>query len=94
MTVGKGEFAFMGHYVIDQITSSVSEGDPLQQHYANVIAPGSVTSPAGRFYGALAGDFYYRGAIYEAKRDDATRREFFSRAKEDLAEGGWAGLLR
>jgi hypothetical protein len=90
VTVRKGELAFMGHYVVDQ-SGGLSEAEPIQLHYADVIAPGASKSGVGHF---LSSDYHYRGSIHEAKRDDETRSEFLSRAREDLAEGGWAGLIR
>jgi hypothetical protein len=90
VTVRKGELVFMGHYVIDQ-SPGLSEADPIQLHFAEVIAPGATKSGIGHFFSS---DYHYRGSIHEARHDDETRSEFLARAREDLAAGGWAGLIR
>ena len=89
VTVRRGEVAFMGHYVVDQ-SVGLSEADPIQLHYSEVIAPGTAKSGFGLLFSGL---FQYRGSINEARWDSETRNELLVKAKEDLAEGGWMALM-
>jgi tetratricopeptide (TPR) repeat protein len=41
----------------------------------------------------LSGDYQYRGAVTQAKRDNDARAEFMKRAGNDLAGSGWGSLL-
>jgi hypothetical protein len=88
--VGRGEVAFMGSYVVKQ-SVGLTDAEPIQNHYAELIAPGSSKSGFGHL---LSGDYHYRGAISEAKRDRDTRTEFLRKSKDDLAEGGWGQIFR
>lgn len=89
--VGERDFAFMGSYVVDQ-SVGLGEADPVQTHYSNIIAPGA--GRGGLLGQMFSGDYHYRGTNYEVKNDDQTRNEFFGKAREDLAEGGWAARLK
>jgi len=88
--VGRGEIAFMGSYLVRQ-SLGLTDADPTQSHYAELIAPGTSKSGLGRL---LSGDYHYRGAIREAKRDEDTRTEFLRRSRDDLAEGGWGQIFK
>ncbi len=88
--VGRGEFAFMGSYVVKQSVGLI-DAEPVQNHYAELLAPGSSKSGFGHL---LSGDYHYRGAVNEAKRDSDARAEFLRKAKEDLAESGWGQIIK
>lgn len=88
--VAKGEIAFMGSYVVKQ-SVGLKDAEPIQNHYAKLLAPGSSKSGFGHL---LSGDYHYRGVVNEAKRDSDARTEFLRKAKDDLAEGGWGQLIK
>lgn len=90
VTVREGEIAFMGAYVLG--TSVGLDGaDEVQTHYKNVISPGQAT---GVLAMSFTGAVHYRGALLERKADEQTRREFFQKAKDDLAGSGWVTLIK
>jgi hypothetical protein len=86
--VAAGEIAFMGSYVVKQ-SVGLADAEPIQNHYANLLSPGSARSGIGNL---LSGDYHYRGGASEVKRDENTRKEFTKNARDDLAEGGWGSL--
>jgi hypothetical protein len=88
--VGSGEVAFMGSYVV-KTSSGLNDAEPIQSHYADLVAPGSSKSGIGHLF---SGDYHYRGAVLEAKRDDSARTEFLRKAKDDLADGGWDQIIK
>ena len=88
--VGRGEFVFMGNYVVNQEVG-LKDAEPIQNHYAELIAPGSSKTGFGHL---LSGDYHYRGTVSEGKRDKAAKAEFAKRSTEDLAEGGWAQIIK
>lgn len=85
-----GELGFMGSYVVKQ-SVGLSDAEPIQDHYANLIAPGS---PKTGLANLLSGDYQYRGMAVEARRDGNTTSEFLDRAREDLRDGGWGSILK
>lgn len=88
--VGRGEVVFMGSYVVRQ-SVGLRDAEPIQNHYAELLAPGSSKSGIGHL---LSGDYHYRGAVNEVKRDSDARTEFLRKAKDDLAEGGWGQIFK
>lgn len=92
VSVGKGQLVFAGSYVVSTSTG-LSEADPIQLHYAEVIAPGAAKSGIGHVF-SFSGNYHYRGSIHESKRDDDAKSEFLLKAREDLAEGGWSALIK
>lgn len=90
VSVGKGQFVFAGSYVVST-SVGLTEADPIQLHYAEVIAPGIPKSGVGHMF---SGDYHYRGSIHESKRDDDAKSEFLMKAREDLAKGGWSALIK
>lgn len=88
--VGPGEVVFMGSYIVKQ-SVGLTDAEPIQSHYANLLAPGSSKSGFGHL---LSGDYHYRGAVGEAKRDNDARTEFIKKARDDLAEGGWGPFFK
>ncbi|MBI1887095.1 MAG: hypothetical protein HYS19_01780 [Nitrosomonadales bacterium] len=88
--VGHGEVTFMGSYVVKQ-SVGLTDAEPIQNHYAELIAPGSSKSGFGHL---LSGDYHYRGAISEAERDEDAKTQFLRKAKDDLAEGGWGQIFK
>lgn len=92
--VGRGEVAFMGSYVVKQ-SVGLKDADPIQNHYAELLAPGSAKSGFVHLLSAaLSGDYDYRGTVKAAKRDGDARAQFLSKAKADLADGGWRQIIR
>lgn len=90
INVVPGEVVFMGSYVVKQ-SVGLENAEPIQNHYANLLAPGSSKSGFGHL---LSGDYHYRGMTGEAKRDSDARTEFIKKARGDLAEGGWEPILK
>lgn len=90
VNVVPGEVIFMGSYVVKQ-SVGLEDAEPIQNHYANLLAPGSSKSGFGHL---LSGDYHYRGMTGEARRDSDARTEFIKRARGDLAEGGWGPILK
>jgi len=88
--VGRGEVAFMGSYVVKQ-SVGLKNAEPIQNHYAELLAPGSSKSGFGHL---LSGDYHYRGAVNEARRDNDAKTEFLRKSKDDLAEGGWGQIFK
>lgn len=88
--VGHGEVAFMGSYIV-KTSVGLRDAEPIQNHYAELLAPGAPKSGFGHL---LSGDYHYRGTISEAKRDKDARTEFLRKANDDLAEGGWAQIFK
>jgi hypothetical protein len=88
--VGRSEVAFMGNYVVKQ-SVGLKDAEPIQNHYAELLAPGSSKSGFGHL---LSGDYHYRGTVNEAKRDSDARTDFLRKAKDDLAEGGWGQIIK
>lgn len=88
----RGQFAFAGNYVVDQ-SFCCKNADPIQRHYAVVLSWRTTSDwrDPERIYSI---DMTYSGSIREAKRDAASAAFFFGRAKDDLAEGGWAALIK
>ena len=87
--VGRGEVVFMGSYVVNQ-SVGLEDAEPIQNHYAELIAPGSSKSGFGHL---LSGDYHYRGMVSDSKRDSDARTEFFEKARDDLEEGGWGPIF-
>jgi hypothetical protein len=87
---GRGEVAFMGSYVVKQ-SVGLKDAEAIQNHYAELLAPGSSKSGFGHL---LSGDYHYRGAVNEVKRDNDAKTEFLRKAKGDLAEGGWGQIFK
>lgn len=90
ISVGKGQVVFAGSYVVST-SVDLKEADPIQLHYAEVVAPGV---PKSGFGYMMSGDYHYRGSIHESRHDDDAERVFFMKAREDLAEGGWSALIK
>jgi len=88
--VAAGEIAFMGSYIVKQ-SVGLADAEPIQNHYANLLSPGSSKSGFGNL---LSGDYHYRGSASDVKRDDNTRKEFIKNARDDLAEGGWESVVK
>ena len=88
--VGRGEVAFMGGYVVKQ-SVGLTDAEPIQNHYAELIAPGSSKSGFGHL---LSGDWHYRGAALEVRRDNDAKTEFVTQSRDDLAEGGWGQIFK
>jgi hypothetical protein len=105
VSVGRGQFAFAGSYVIDN-TPGLGNADPVQLHYAEVIAPGVRNMGPGETIREAAVEalakrrdfpghaFHYRGSVHEAGRDDNARSEFLVKARQDLTEGGWSAIVK
>ncbi len=97
VNVGLGEFAFMGSYVVKTLAvwnwvfADPVQYDPVQDHYRNLVRPTTQYSVCS--IGSDSRRCYY-GRVGEAKRDDDTRAEFISSARDDLAEGGWESILK
>ena len=88
--VRENDLIFVGSYVVD--TSVGLDGaDDVQTHYKNVIAPGEATSMLAMAFG---GSVHWRGTLREREIDDQTRNEFLQKAKEDLADSGWAARIK
>ena len=90
VTLREGEVAFMGAYVLGTSTG-LDGADEVQIHYKNVIAPGQATDVLAM---SFSGAVHYRGALEERKADEQARREFFNKAKDDLAGSGWVRLIK
>lgn len=88
--VASSEVAFMGSYVVKQ-SVGLKDAEPIQNHYAELLAPGSSKSGFGHL---LSGDYHYRGMMGEAKRDNDAKTEFLRKSKDDLAEGGWGQIIK
>ena len=83
VSVTAGQFVFMGQYIVDQ--SGCRGADRLQVHYGDIVGSAIRMRPD---------DSCYRGSVQNAERDDRAKREFLSRATEDLREGGWASVIQ
>jgi len=81
VTVRENDFVFMGSYVVK--SSMWLRG-----------TDGVLTNSMNVMLMANAGEYLYRGILLERKNDEETHKEFFRKAKEDLAGSGWAARLR
>ncbi len=90
VSVGKGQFAFAGSYVVDQ-SRGLKEADPIQLHYEEIVDQARLKA---FYFQCCPGGLHYRGSLHESKRDDVTKNEFLNKAREDLAEGGWSALIK
>lgn len=92
--VGPNAAAFMGNFEV-KIAQGWSEGDEVQTHYRNIVAPGA---PAGGFLASmlqnLSGDVAFWGHIAKEDRSNQAISDFIAKAGEDLANSGWAARLR
>ena len=89
VTVGPNEVVFMGSYVVDD-SVGLGGADELQQHYAELIAPGI---PKSGLLNILSGEYQYRGSIHDRKHDAESKNSFLKEAKVDLAAAGWDSVL-
>ena len=87
--VRPGEAVFMGSYVV-RMSIGLKEADPIQRHYANVLA---LASSKGRASRLIPDGAHYRGTLDKAKRDGDARTAFLKHARDDLAESDWGPLL-
>jgi hypothetical protein len=79
--VRDSEFTFMGSYRIDlSIGLDQEQGAPANWTNARLMG--------------LAGEYHYRGTLFERKNDQQARSEFSRNAREDLAGSPWAARIR
>lgn len=93
ITVGPGEFAFMGALVFES-SGAWSDGDDVQTHYRKLLAPnavasGIVNSVMQQFSGYVA----IWGSLGHVAKDDQSRNAFIHAAREDLAGSEWIPLI-
>jgi len=81
VTVRENELVFMGSYVVKS---------SMWRHGTD----GVLTNSMSVVLMSNAGEYLYRGTLLERKNDEEAHREFFRKAKEDLAGSGWAARLR
>ena len=85
VTVGKGQFVFAGDYTL-KTPSDVRFGDPLQSHYLKVLRHEIARKhQANQRMGV---------GTFKIERDPETEAEFLEDAKKDLADSGWAALIK
>jgi hypothetical protein len=89
MDVRPGEAVFMGSYVV-HMSIGLKEAEPIQRHYANVLA---LASSKGRVSRLIPDGAHYRGTLDKLKRDSDARTAFLKHARDDLAESDWGPLL-
>lgn len=90
VTVETGRFAFMGRLVVET-SVGFDEADPIQFYYLDLLAPGAAKSIVGQTLSV--GNYQYPGTLGRLDRDEASLAALRSRAKEDLAAGGWSEIL-
>jgi hypothetical protein len=85
---------FMGNFEV-KMSQGWAEGDDVQTHYRNIIAPGA---PAGGFLKGIlqgmSGDVAFWGKMAKGDSGDQAISDFITKAGEDFSGSGWAARLK
>lgn|SRR5204862_1242452 len=85
-----GKLAFMGSYFVRE-PPGMGSAEPIQKHYAELLAPGLPESWAKQF---MFLTYLYRGRMQKRRRDEAAEAEFLAESREDFAGSGWEEIAR
>lgn len=88
VTVSEAEVAFLGEFEI-QSSTNLGKMDSAQRHYIGLIQPGD----RGGF-SLFSTTYTYRGSLKDADQSPTALERFLRRAEDELAEDGWAEVLR
>jgi len=96
VTVAPGTVVFMGEYIIKESTS-FSDPDDSQLHYAQMIAPGAKTRVLSVLFSDLLGRssrVCRKGVFVEEKHDQRTEIKFLMKALTYFVDTGWEYVFR
>ena len=90
VSVGGGQIVCAGNFLFK--TSAFGDLDQIQQHYHDALR----NHPSDIVGYILQGSspWFHRGTLAEVQNDNKAKDECLRKAKEDLAQGGWAEIIK